>query len=173
MLSVALRLLELMSLQGKVADLPYHKALLVLVIALDTVIGIVAAHYLADGDYLARVLLGQIFTCASICGLLWLRSRAARAVQSLLALSGTGIVFGLLQLLIALVFALAGAPKEGPVALFVGLLILMLMLWNALVSAHIIKQAADMSLAEAMLVTIALMIANIGLWHWLAQGMLQ
>jgi hypothetical protein len=79
---------------------------------------------------------------------LYLTGNLARIYQTLSALAGAGTLLGLLAL--PLVQSLYGARESGQVSLAVLLLWLLLMGWNLLVVAHIVRHALSVILPIAV-----------------------
>ena len=84
--------------------------------------------------------------------MLYLTGRAARFNQTLSALAGTGTLLGLLGL--PLVHALYRAQDAEQVSLPVLLFWLLLMVWNLLVMAHIIRHALSIILPIAVAIAV-------------------
>jgi hypothetical protein len=83
---------------------------------------------------------------------LYLTGRAARLIQTLSALAGTGTLLGLLGL--PLVHSLYRAQDAEQVSLPVLLFWLLLMVWNLVVVAHIIRHALSIILPIAVAIAV-------------------
>jgi len=80
---------------------------------------------------------------AFVCSLLLMQARAARINQTLSAMAGSGSVLGLVALPLLLATGAGASAETVPVSLAV--LWLLLLLWNILVVAHIIRHALSSS----------------------------
>ncbi len=124
-------------------DIPYSRLLLVLTIAAYFLIGLATSPLeqaipktissMAD----TTMLMG--FTLAG----LWVRNLPRRGTQTLTALAGTGVVFGLVSLILFLAFP--GLRISEP-SIFSSILILALVIWNIAVMGHILKSSLEMPL---------------------------
>ncbi len=171
--SLLLRFMDLMVAKGKAADMPYAPSLLFAVLLIDSILSAIALHLLGEKEIFASVVFGQCFACGSIAAILWFRSRQARIVQTLTATAGIQIPMDFMLLCVALVFQAAGAPQKGPVAGFIAVLMLAIAVWFVLVAAHVIKQAAEWTYAEALLAMFAIVMGSHLIWLWLQRTVLQ
>lgn len=114
-------------------DIPGSSALLAVVTAANLVFStLINQIRLPLGSSLFVALLEMVVVFALTFALLHAFSRAARALQTLTALMGTGAVIGGLVLLV--LFALPALPQPARIAIF---------LWNLFVMAHILRHALD------------------------------
>lgn len=96
-----------------------------------------------------------------VAGVLYLLSRPARIRQTLAALTGSGTLLGLPALLMIM---LTGAQPTAPL-LSAGWLLLML--WNLLVNAHIMRHALSSSLAVGFALSLLYALLYLQVVRWL------
>jgi hypothetical protein len=99
------------------------------------------SHGFIDGIQIA--LLDAVLLCGFFMLLLYLLSKPQRVVQTLSALTGAGAVLGMP----ALLFTAVSESGSGPDNESLSLLWLLLLFWNLLVTAHIMRYALSSSLA--------------------------
>ncbi|MBD8525110.1 hypothetical protein [Pseudomarimonas arenosa] len=131
--------------------------------------------YLAEREQaVAVVLISLAFLLALPWLLLNLTGHQARYAQTLAALAGTGLVFGLLLLPLVLIWNLAGPlqPNEQPSALHVALFFVQIGLnaWRLMTVAHILRHAMDLRLFAAALFAIGWFILELSASLWLQSG---
>jgi hypothetical protein len=148
-------------MRSRPQDLPAVRAFLFTCITAYLLTGtIVAWPGRALGDAflvsLADTLL--LLLCAGL--LLVARSHPERMVQTVTALTGTGVLFNLIA--IPLVFLInqewlfmGGAAESAAVPSLLGYLILFLLCWNVSVIGFVYKHALDMSFMAALIVAVA------------------
>jgi len=74
---------------------------------------------------------------------LWVRNLSNRGIQTITALAGTGVVFGIISLVVLLVFPDFRISEP---SVFSSILILSLVIWNIAVIGHILKSSLDLPL---------------------------
>jgi hypothetical protein len=99
------------------------------------------ANGLVDGILIA--LLDALLLCGFVMMLLYVTGKPKRILQTLSALTGAGAVLGVPALLLTLVSESGIAPDTESLSV----LWLLLLCWNLLVTAHIIRHALSSSLA--------------------------
>ena len=121
-------------------DLPHSRFLLVLIIILYSIVGYIVTPIEAT---IPKVISSVIDT-AMIIGFcyagLWIRSMTNRGVQTITALTGTGVIFGLVSIGLFVLFP--DLRNEEP-TVFSSILILALVMWNIAVFGHVLKSALD------------------------------
>jgi hypothetical protein len=133
--------LKLCLLRVAPQDLPASSWLLgfsILCYAVVSVLVMALSYGFADGVRVALLELGLLATFVSM--LLYLLNKPARIGQTLSALTGAGALLGLPALLLVLVVP---EHEASPVSVAW----LMLLVWNLLVTAHIMRHALSSSLA--------------------------
>jgi hypothetical protein len=124
-------------------DLPASRWLLgfsIICYATVSVLAMTLSYGFADGVRVALLELGLLAVFVSM--LLYLLNKPARIGQTLSALTGAGALLGLPALLLVIV----AAPESGT-AQSVSVAWLLLLIWNLLVTAHIMRHALSSSLA--------------------------
>lgn len=136
-------------------DLPYSVGLLVRVIALYLLTGMMVVSDLIEPQLaLGRMLLSLTIILFFNYVLLSMLNLRARYLQTVSALVGTGIVFNLLSWP---VLSYSGEePASGALAVLVSLLVLALISWEILVTAHIFRHALNTKMTQAILLSMAL-----------------
>lgn len=166
-MTALLRLLfDLLRLRIGPQDLPYSmplaRALVVLSLAFDLATAVLLG---AAEAALPRLVLSALL----LLGVPWLllswRGHANRYVQTLAALAGTGVLFKLAMLPLAL--AIAGQPLPqtpedlAPAQVLVGWATLALLSWRVVVCAHIYRHALDLRFAWAVLVVLGVLVLEL------------
>lgn len=137
--------LEICLLRAAPQDLPASNWLLgvsAAAYALISVLVMTLSYGFADGVRVALLELGLL--AAFVCVLLYLLNKPERIRQTLSALTGAGALLGLPALLLGM----ATGPEQ--VAQTVSVAWLVLLIWNLLVTAHIMRHALSSSLAIGM-----------------------
>ncbi len=100
---------------------------------------------------LLEVVLIMAFTMA----LLQIRSKTERWVQTVTALSGTGIILSLFALPIYILLSMNGASEANNPVYGMGLLILAgLACWNVIIMAHILRNALEVTMLSGIIFAI-------------------
>lgn len=160
--SVARKLLFMLLLQTAPQNLPYSSRLMNRVIFLYLFSGIVVLNGVIEPSMaLPRmilsilVLMGFSYLVLSMLGL------KPRFVQTVTALVGTGVIFNLMSW--PLLGLLGAENVADSMANMLSLLILMLISWEVMVTAHIYRHALNMQLAKAIILSIGLFLMNMTL----------
>lgn len=145
-------------------DVPYAPRLLIGLLIASAAVE--AAFDLGSGADVGAILAATLGTLATL-GLLFLflhwRGKAERFVQTALGMALTGFVFELIALPLALA---VGKPPADPAALtatqiVAALVLFALLLWQAGIVANILRHALDIPLAGAVLMLLALGVADL------------
>lgn len=94
--------------------------------------------------------------CSLTAGLLYLRGQRARITQTLTAMMSTGAVIGLF--FIPLSFLLPDDLIKEQIAISAGLLLLVFMLWNLMVIAHVLRHTMEIKPAIAAIISVGVLI---------------
>lgn len=147
-------LVDLCRLRRGPQDLPYSPVLTRNLVVLGLVCDLIYVAALEVRDPLPRVLLGLAMTLLVPWLLLVSRGRRERYAQTLGALAGTGVLFTLLFLPVAL-WAQQHAPPAAAETLTreqvaAGWMVLGLLGWRLAVNGHILRQALDVPRAAGV-----------------------
>lgn len=168
-------LLELCRLRIGPQDLPWSlplaRALVVLSLALDLL-------YAAVLDAERVVALRLLLSLALLLGVPWLllawRGFPQRYLQTLAAIAGTGVLFKLAMLPLALAIVdlpLPTTPEQlVPAQVLVGWLTLALLSWKLVVNAHILRHALDLRFGFGLLIALAVFALELVLAQALVAG---
>lgn len=147
-------LLDIMRLRSGPQDLPPGNLLAVALAVAWLAQGFLTDRALDEAGSAQRALLSIALQFGVIVALLNLRKQAARIPQTISALAGTGIIFGLLALV--LVLQLDPAKPQPNVALaYLGLFI-----WSLVVDGHIYRHALSTKISLGILVAVLIFAAN-------------
>jgi hypothetical protein len=159
-------LLDLLRLRIGPQDLPWSvplaRALVVLSLAFDLATTVLLG---AGSAALPRLLLSALL----LLGVPWLllawRGRGGRYVQTLTALAGTGLLFKLAMLPLALAIAdlpLPQTPEQlAPAQVLVGWATLALLSWRIVVNAHIYRHALDLRFGWSVLLVLGVLVVEL------------
>lgn len=150
-----LPLLEMMRLRSGPQDLPASPGITLLLAALYIISGFVAGGVLNEADYGQRTLVavGLQFIVAGI--LLNMRGLQSRLLQTVAALAGTGLLFGLASIAI-LSWINPQQPQAGLAVSYLGLF-----LWSLAVDGHIYRNALSIKLGTGVLLAVAVFAINL------------
>lgn len=155
-------LVQIIRLKASPADLPASPTLFVLVLVLNLLVSI---YYLSSvpaeepyGRFLFSVAFGLLLTWA----LLRLWRREARFLQTVIALSGTDalLTIALLPLTLLLQQQLAVDPNSAQAQLL-SLAWIVVLVWNLVVSGHILRCALELPLLAGVGVALTLFIVQV------------
>lgn len=173
-MSALLRLLlDLCRLRIGPQDLPHSLSIARALVVLSLAIDLLYAALLEVGQLaLPRLLL----TLALLLGVPWLllrwRGLGARYLQTLTALAGSGVLFKLALLPLAMAIAdlpLPQTPEQlAPAQVLVGWLTLALLSWKLVVNAHIFRHALDLRFGFGLLVALSVFVLELVLAQSLA-----
>lgn len=154
-MSVAQKIIWMLLLKTAPQDLPYSVGLLVRVIVLYLLTGMMVVSDLIEPQLaLGRMLLSITIILFFNYVLLSMLNLRARYMQTVSALVGTGIVFNLLAWP---VLSYSGEePASGALAVLISLLVLALISWEILVTAHIFRHTLNTKMTQAILLSMAL-----------------
>jgi hypothetical protein len=143
-------------------DLPYSSGLMNRIIFVYLVSGLVVQSGIVEPSLsISRMLLNLaimvFFTYVFLSSL----ELKARFVQTLSALVGVGIVFNLLAWPLLKQLGKEASPE--PLAGIIPLLVLLLMSWELLVTAHIYRHALNMKMGHAIILSLGLFFISITL----------
>ena len=162
LMSVAQKIIIMLLLKTAPQDLPYSTGLMGRVIFLYLISGIVVVAGTVEPSLaMARMLLNIgiiLFFSYVVLSSLNLK---IRFVQMVTALIGTGIVFNLLAWPV-LIFNDTEQISEFALQLF-SLLVLMLISWEILVTAHIFRNALNTKMTQAVILSMALFFVSLTL----------
>lgn len=147
-------LLDLLRLRSGPQDLPAAVGL-AFILALAYVLQGMATDRMLDGaDAAPRSLLAIAVQLGAVAALLRARRYSGRIPQTVSALAGTGLVFGLLAHLL-LTQVQPGQPQAGLATAYLGLF-----LWSLAVDAHIYRHALSSKMSFGFLVAVLIFGAN-------------
>lgn len=179
MLSLVYPALQFLRLQGSPADLPYRPAWLLGLMLADISLTLLQYRLLSASGLAAPIIAAPLLHMGLIWGVLWLRSRSTRWVQTMLASLSIWVLLGLLLLPPVLVLAALGVKlgiagsdpqlaRTDTAGRFLELLLLALLLWRLLAESHVLKQAAEVPFAAALAIALALLVGE----QWLLAALL-
>ncbi|MGD8346622.1 MAG: hypothetical protein PVI83_05220 [Lysobacterales bacterium] len=148
-------LLEMMRLRSGPQDLPASPGITLLLAALYITSGFVAGGVLDEADYGERTLVSVAlqFIVAGI--LLNVRGLQSRLLQTVAALAGTGLLFGLASIGI-LSWINPEQPQAGLAVSYLGLF-----LWSLAVDGHIYRNALSIRLGTGVLLAVTVFAINL------------
>jgi hypothetical protein len=147
-------LLDMLRLRSGPQDLPAAAGLAFVLGAAYALQGMVTDRTLDGVDAAPRSLLAIAVQLGAIGALLKSRRQAARIPQTVSALAGTGVIFGLLAYAL-LSQAQPGQPQPGLATAY-----LVLFVWSLAVDAHIYRQALSIKMSLGVLVAVLIFGAN-------------
>jgi hypothetical protein len=147
-------LLDLLRLRSGPQDLPAATGLAFLLAILYALQGIITDRALDGPDAAPRSLLAIAVQLGAIGALLRVRGQAARITQTISALAGTGVIFGLLAYAL-LSQAQPGQPQPGLATTYLALFV-----WSLAVDAHIYRHALSIKMSLGVLVAVLIFGAN-------------
>lgn len=147
-------LLDIMRLRGGPQDLPAGWPLAAGISLAYIVQGMYIDRIVGEPDGAPRSLLAIGFQFGVVAVLLNLRNLASRLPQTLLALAGTGFIFGLLAALV-LVQIEPGRPQPELALLYLGLFG-----WSLIVDANIYRHALSLKMGVGVLLAVLIFGAN-------------
>jgi len=122
-------------------DIPHSYFLLVWAVIAYFLIGLIVSPLEQATPKTISAIVDTIMVIGLALAGLWVRNLANRGIQTIVALAGTGLVFGLINLLLILVFPGLGTTEP---SIFSSMLILALVIWNIAVMGHILKSSLDL-----------------------------
>ena len=167
-MSVAKKIINMLLLKTAPQDLPYSKALLGRMIFLYFVTGIIVAGRDDPSLAFAQIMLNTSIILSFGFVVLSSLKLMPRFVQTITALIGTGVVFNLLAWPILAYDDIEQASAFSVQML--SLLILMLISWEILVSAHIFRNALNIKTTQAVILSMALFFVALSLSQLIFSG---
>jgi hypothetical protein len=159
-MNLVLYVLDLCRLARSPADLPYSPSLLSGAILLDLLVSLLALGALGVAAGPAIAVFGTLSYAVMVYGLLYLRSRTARLVQTLTALVLLSLFFNLASFGPIYLIETMPDPERSALGQFAFLLVLLLELWSVVVSGHVLRHAMDLPLSLGIVVSFALSMAQ-------------
>ena len=141
-------------------DIPASRELLALSIVLYFLLGFLLAKLDENiTQALSAALVDTVFLLVFVLLLMLLCRKVNRWTQTVTALAGTGIVFGLL--LMPAVFALSGPDAMTAVQQALSILLYLVLIWYVVVLAHIFRHAMSSSFALGVFVSIIYLLMGV------------
>jgi len=147
-------LLNLMRFRSGPQDLPVSRGLLFLLVVPYLAQGFLAGRVIDEADAGPRTVVAIAVQFVAIAALLNLRGLQVRTMQTLTAMAGTGLVFGLLSLIVLSRIDPAGPQPN------LALIYLALFVWSLLVDGHIYRHALSIKLGGGVLIAVLIFAAN-------------
>lgn len=175
MIALLRLLFELCRLRIGPQHLPYAPALTRALVVLSLALDLLYAGLLdGGGAAIPRLLL----SLAVLLGLPWLllgwRGGRGRYAQTLAALAGTGVLFKLAMLPLALAIADLPLPQKpedlAPAQVLVGWLTLALLSWKLVINAHIYRHALELRFGMGLVIALAAFALELTLAQLLLAG---
>ena len=154
-MSVARIFIAILLLRAAPQDLPYSRGLLQRAVILYLLSGVLALHQTMSASIaLASLVLDILVIAGFTYAVLSALELKPRFVQTVFALLGTGVVFHLLVWPLLGQLAVESAPESTKNLLSV--IMLLMMSWSILVTAHIYRHALEVQMINAILVALGL-----------------
>ena len=148
---------ELLNLRRSASELPRSTLLLSCLLGADVLTSTMVGVLFGSADALLKSLLSDGLLCLGVFGVLLLRSRATRCLQTLSAMFGAGALISVFALFLGVLYSsLSPIPPQGALMVFFQLLLFCLMLWTLAVFTHLLREAADWPTLAAALAVLAL-----------------
>ena len=147
-------LLDMMRLRSGPQDLPARSGPAIALAGVWLAQGLLTDRAMDQADSPLRSLLAIAVQFGAIIALLNVRHQAVRIPQTIGALAGTGIIFGLLALPLLMQFDPA-RPQPNIALAYLGLFV-----WSLLVDGHIYRHALSIKMSLGVLVAVLIFAAN-------------
>lgn len=135
---------EICLLQKAPQDIPYSRGLFLLLLAANFLVGTLysglSSPDVTFGSILLVASIHMLFFVGSLSVLMTVMGYSARIFQTLTALLGTGVIITLLAM--PVVLAINYAPQ---LTGYFGLILLLLITWDLVIMAHILRHALSVS----------------------------
>lgn len=154
MTDIVTTLLNLMRLRSGPQDLPVSRGVLLVLVGAYLGQGFLAGRMIDQPDAGPRTLVAIAVQFGAIVALLNLRGLRVRTPQTLTAMAGTGLLFGLMSL--AVLSRIDPASPQPNLALFY----LALFIWSLLVDGHIYRHALSIKLGGGVLIAVLIFAVN-------------
>jgi hypothetical protein len=165
--------IDLCLLRRNPQDLPASPALFGIVLAIALAAGLLLAVTAGAAwiGGIAQTLLDLLLMLGVLHLALKALNKQSRYLQTATALVGADAVIGLVALLpVSLARPIATGAEPGGEVLLAGLFFLALVAWSVLVVGHILRHAFDLTLAQGVVIAIALDILSFVVISALTQG---
>jgi predicted neutral ceramidase superfamily lipid hydrolase len=149
-----LRLLDIMRLRSGPQDLPAGWGIAVLLSLAYLAEGLMADRALDGAGTAPRSLIAVSIQFLAVAGLLTWRHMSNRLPQTLTALSGTGLMFGALSILLVV------QAEPGSSQPLLALLWLATFAWSLVVDAHVYRRALSITMSLGILIAVLLFALN-------------
>ena len=127
-------------------DLPASTSLFAVSVALSVIVGAIGVADVIKGvSALAAAMLDAVIALVMLRLVLMIQNHIARFLQTATAVFGSSVILGLIALPLQLVIGDAG--NESPMAPFVSVAYLLLLIWVQVVIGHILRHALNISLS--------------------------
>lgn len=148
------RLMDMLRLRSGPQDMPFGWALAIILTFAYIVEGFVADYMTGDPSTAPRSLLAISVQFLITAVLLTSRGKGSRLPQTISALSGVGLLFGLASILL---LSLADPAKNQP-----GLALIWfgVFLWSLAVDAHIYRRALSITMSSGVLIAVLIFAVN-------------
>jgi len=154
MSALLFRLLDVMRLRAGPQDLPSNWGVTALVALVCVLQGVLADRMLDGPGEPPRSVVALAVQVVASTALLWARRSPNRLPQTLMALTGTGFVFGLISMLLLT----QATPQGFPPGLV--LIWLCVFMWSLVVDAHIYRHALSITMSLGVLVAVLVFALN-------------
>lgn len=170
MMSLVFTCMKFLQLRGSPAQLPYHRQLLPIVFVAGVLLNSMLYGLLRQPNGALLALIEDGLHLLLLAGVLWLRSRSARYLQTATAVSGIGVLLSLLYLPPILVMVVAGVDlgsgyNDGlgnhAAAGFLQLVLLGLLAWRLLAEGQLLRHALDLPLLASTTIALVLLVVEI------------
>lgn len=111
---------------------------------------------LQPSDVLASMLLSLVVVAVFVSGILRVFNQQTRFIQTFSAVAGVGILFNLLSWPILMILAGDDGQADDTLVPALSFVFLMMISWEVLVKAHIFKNALEIAMVNALLLSFAL-----------------
>jgi hypothetical protein len=146
--------LDIIRLRAGPQDLPASWSLTLVLIAGYLMLGAFTGQRLGEGDAAGASLAITVLQFSAIIVMLQVRKYPERLAQTLSALAGVGILFGILSFIF---LSQADPGKQQPI---LALAWFSLFFWSLVVDANIYRNALSITMAQGMLIAVMLLAAS-------------
>jgi hypothetical protein len=159
---------EMLTFKRSPAEAPYSPALLAALLIIDVLLTAVVNIGLKRPAQIDQTLITDLTVMAALAGILSLRNQSSRWLQASISFFGAALLINLLVFLLAIAYHLANAPQSGPVAGFFAISILIFFVWEIAILAHILRFAANWTMAAALPAAIAMAVLVLAVSRYVA-----
>jgi len=152
------KLIAMLFLKAAPQDLSFKPTLAVRLAFLYWFSGVlVLATTLQPSDVVASMLLSLLVLLAFVSGVLRVFNQQTRFIQTFSAVAGVGVLFNLLSWPVLMILSGDdGAAADETMVPALSFVFLMMISWEVLVKAHIFKNALEIAMINALLLSFAL-----------------